>query len=232
MSAKQHYNNKKILGFTLIELIVVVAIMAILGVIFTDILIQAIRGQNKIKAINAVKQNGQVVMDKLSNEIRQAEKLVCIGKSILSPVDNTIVTYNGGVYSRYRLISPQPISNPTQNGVITRNDFSDEFIVRDVNGNFNEQDLCTVADITSTPLTNLSDTNTVSGVSLNFNKNDLGNSQPVFSKTASSEAGFGETIIIQFSATSGVGAGYTYDVTLKEGGILFKTAVGIRGGQR
>lgn len=228
MTAKHHYNKN--LGFTLIELIVVVAIMAVLGVIFTDILIQAIRGQNKVKAINMVKQNGQVVMDKLSNEIREAESLVCIGKKDMPVADvdcqttacDTIVIYKNGLYSRYRLVSP----TSSVNGVITRNDFSKDLIPDNT-----ENTLCGGADISNTPLTNLSDINTISGVSLDYYK-DNNNPKSVFSKTSSSEAGFGETIVIQFIATAGVEAGSNYDVTVKEGGIPFKTAVGIRGGQR
>lgn len=228
----KHHCNKKLLGFTLIELIVVVAIMAVLGVIFTDILIQSIRGQNKVKVINMVKQNGQVVMDKLSNEIRQAEDLVCVGKIGLTSVDcqttacDTIVTYKGGTYSRYRLVAPSPPTNPTVNGKITRNDFTKDLIP--IGG---ENTLCKDADISNTLLTNLSDTNTISGVSLDYMK-DGTNPKPVFNKTVSSEVGFGETIIIQFNAVAGVGAGYNFDVTVKEGGVPFTTAVNIRGGQR
>ncbi|OGD86188.1 hypothetical protein A2Z23_03165 [Candidatus Curtissbacteria bacterium RBG_16_39_7] len=59
-------------GFTLIELLVVIVIFAILGVVGTDLFSSVIRGTNKANVISEVKQNGQLAMDMIERNIREA----------------------------------------------------------------------------------------------------------------------------------------------------------------
>lgn len=200
-------------GFTLIEILVVVSVIGILGVIFTDILTQVLRGQSKVKIINQVKQNGQVVLDKLTNEIRQAEDIICIGDSNADLMKDTLVIVKNGIYSRYRL---HPQTN-TENGKITRNDFVESGFL-----GIAYSELCTSNVGYGGIVTTLTNTDPVSGVSVGIVE-----SSHVFEEKL--KAGYGSIITITFKATAGVKAGSAYEVSIKEGGVLFTTAAQVRG---
>lgn len=209
-------------GFTLIELLVVVAIMLILGVIFTNILIESLRGRNKVNAINQVKQNGQIVLDRLSNEIREAEKIICVGKytgrnnpngSTFSYKD-TVVIFKDGAFSQFRFIEPKPYFTPPVNGYIQKGDFTGT----DVLTSIPSSDYCTNIDPPPAhPYQFLTDTDLQKGISVSAL--NLGN---VFEQR-------GDSVIIKFAASAGIKAGYAYDVTVADGGIPFTTSVQARG---
>lgn len=208
------FNKQK--GFTIIELLVVVSIMAILGVIFTNILVDTIRGRNKVNAINQVKQNGQVVLDKLSNEIRDADGIVCVDKfGGGGGSKDTIVITTGGIYTQFRLFPPIPQGNPTSNGYIQKGTIHPD----DVNLNNNTPgNLCTSTTIPITQLRQfLTDSDPKNGVSV-----DVTPGEDVFEQN-------GNNIMIKFNASAGVLAGSAYDVTVAEGGIPFSTSVQVRG---
>ena len=59
-------------GFTLFELLVVVAVMIVIGLVGSDILINVVKGSNKVEIINKVKQNGSSVLDQMERKIRSA----------------------------------------------------------------------------------------------------------------------------------------------------------------
>lgn len=59
-------------GFTLVELLVVIAVMSVIGTISTDLFSSVIRGGNKANVINEVKQNGQQALDVMERYIRNA----------------------------------------------------------------------------------------------------------------------------------------------------------------
>lgn len=214
-------------GFTLIELLVVVTILVIMGVIFTNILIESLRGRNKVNAINQVKQNGQVVLDKLSNEIREAEKIVCVAKYTgagqnSGNAKDTIVIFKNGTFSQFRFFEPKPITAPTVNGSIRKMDFtSADLIDEDLENIVASSNLCT--EYTPPPENfnqSLTDADSQKGVSVN-----LLDSQNVFEQR-------NDSVIIKFSASAGVKAGYAYDVTVKDGGVPFTTSVQVRGIKR
>lgn len=207
--------NKK--GFTLVELLVVIIIMLIMGVIFTNILIESLRGRNKVNIINQVKQNGQVVLDNLSNEIRSAEKVVCVDKfgSPGGTPKDTIVIFKNGIFSQYRFFVP----TINANGYIKRGDFTGE----DTLTNISNSELCTAIDAGTFAINfnqNLTDTDTQKGVSIDLIKTPT--EQNVFEQR-------GDSVIIKFAALAGVKAGYAYDVTVADGGIPFTTSVQARG---
>lgn len=204
-------------GFTLIELLVVIAVMGILGVILSDLLIQVLRGQNKVRIINQVKQNGQVVLDKLTQEIRQADEIICKGDSDKDLVVDTIVLVKDGIYSRYRLHKPTP---GIENGKITKTDFTeDDFL------GIAYAELCTsnVNYGRGTPVS-LTDTDPNSGISVNTAVDASGNPIDVF-KIEDEKPQFTDIVTIKFRATAGVKAGEAYEATVADGGILFATAV-------
>lgn len=215
-------------GFTLIELIVVVGITGILSVILTDTLIQTLRGENKVKVLNRVKQNGQVVLGKLSSEIRQAEKVVCLGyrggDPDTSDEGDTIVVFRQGNYYRFRLNTPEE-TLPLKNGSITQESFTAEGLVDPVTDIIIEtSELCTEGNITRGIETTLSDTDLVNGVSL-----DLDSPRPVFEDISSNDTK--NIISIRFKAAQGMGTGQSYESSAQEGGVLFATTVQVRGGK-
>jgi prepilin-type N-terminal cleavage/methylation domain-containing protein len=59
-------------AFTLIELLVVIVVLGILGVVGTDLFSSVIKGTNKANVIAEVKQNGQLAMDIIERNIREA----------------------------------------------------------------------------------------------------------------------------------------------------------------
>lgn len=204
---------KDIKGFTLIEILVVIALLGVLGLILTNILTQVLRGQNKINTINLVKQNGQVILDKLSSEIRSAENIICIGKGTTSDPDNRIVLYRKGNYTRIKFKKP----TASTNGSFTREDFiKNDFI--DIT------QLC-ANEATYNQVNSLTDDNYSKGVSIGYD-----NGKPIFEKQ--SQAGSPDLVLIRFRAKEGVGqVSSAQENKVAEGGVLFTTAVSVRGGK-
>lgn len=201
-------------GFTIVELLVVVSIMAILSVIFTNILVDTLRGRNKVKAINQVKQNGQVALGQLSNEIRNADGIICVDKFVGGGggvEKDTLVISNGGVYTQFRLIS----STPTSNGYIQKGIINSDTVY---NNNNTPENLCTQTLISATDLMQkLTDSDPKNGVSV-----IVAPGEDVFKQS-------GDNIVIKFNATAGVSAGFAYDMTVVDNGIPFSTSVQVRG---
>lgn len=102
-------------GFTLIEILVAMAIVAIIGVIFVTIFANTLRGSNKSQVLASLKQNGQAILEKLGKNIRDADNVVCITPN---PAGQTIVIVKDGCYVRYRFIEPSSSPIPVQNGQI------------------------------------------------------------------------------------------------------------------
>jgi len=194
-------------GFTLIELLIVMTVMGILGFIFTDILTQSLRGQNKVKILNQVKQNGQVVLDRLVNEVHQAEKVICAGQ--YSGKD-TLVTFKQGVYYRFRIYPP---SGTTQNGYIAL-----DYPLYATNPCLEDQ--------SATERFILTDQDTHSGVSLDYDDTVVEFNSKIFA--VDSEAGYSDAVTIRFRATAGVEAGSLYEASVEEGGVLFNTTAQVR----
>lgn len=206
-------------GFTLIEILIVVGIMVTLGFIFTDIFLQTLRGGNKVNTVNRVKQNGQVVLDQLTNEIRQADKIVCTGNFSIISTD-TIVIYKNGQYSRFRLQSPTEDAN----GYIERSNF----FLNDIANSKTDSELC--SDIMTYPDTrNLTDNDEKNGVSVNFDKD--GETYKPFIKLEGMDtnSGYGDIVTIRFRANAGIKSDSSYETSVGDNGVLFTTAVLTRG---
>ncbi len=220
MKQKGFSAKREVKGFTLIEILVVMSIMAVLGLIFTNTLVQTLRNQNKVRVVNQVKQNGQVGLDRISNEIRQAERVFCINDNQANT--DTLILFRQGVYTRIRFAAPSPANNPTANGYISI-DYPDAANA-DCNG------------AQSLPQS-LTDQDTKNGVSIDFNPLTAGFpklrdplvSDKIFTKN--SLPGYPDTINIKFRATSGVSAGRMFENLVSDNGVLFDTTVEVRGGR-
>lgn len=207
-------------GFTLIEILIVITITGILGFILTDLLTQVLRGQNKINTVSLVKQNGQVILDKLSNEIRSAENLICVDTNSNNPgqLNDTIVLFRNGNYSRIRFRKPEQGIN-LKNGYFTKEDFTKD----DIPDDLNDPQLCTDNSLKG-QISYITDKET-NGISINY----YDDYQPIFEKQF--QLGFPDLILIKFKASEDVNAGKTAESTVTTGGVLFTTAVSVRGGK-
>lgn len=88
-------------GFTLVEILVVMAIVAIVGIIMVVIFTNTLRGSNKSQILSVIKQNGQAVLENMNNNIRNADNLVC--PTLDGNSSNTAVVVKNGTYTRYRI---------------------------------------------------------------------------------------------------------------------------------
>ncbi len=93
-------------GFTLIEMIVVVAVLIIMGAILSQIFSNTLRGSNKAQVLSSIKQNGQSALDTMDKTIRQADKVVCV-----SLTGNEIVTFQSGTYTKFAFVAPTLLIN-------------------------------------------------------------------------------------------------------------------------
>lgn len=220
-------------GFTLIEILVVVSLVAIVGLILTNSLVQTLRGEGKTKIINQVKQNGQVVLDKLTNEIRQAKGVICINTNTDNtgnPNDTIVILNQDNSYTRFRFYPPQPGIGPISpsNGSFKKINFTTQDVIAfGIDTTQYNPTLCTNSTDFGQTSEIITNTDTFSGVSIDYHSPG-GVKQPIFSKNTLS--GFADTVTVKFAAFAGIEAGSAYEAIVKEGGILFTTTVQVRGG--
>ena len=202
-------------GFTLIEMLIAISVISIIGFILTDIMSQVFRGQNKINTVSLVKQNGQVVLDKLSNEIRSAEKVICNGSAVGGPKD-TVVLFRNGNYTRFRFVLPTALAS----GYFSREDFTQD----DIPDGVTDLTLCTETGVIRGQQSFLTDKDS-NGVSIGYD-----GTNPIFEKQP--EAGSPDIILIRFRAGKSVSAvTKTPENTVSDGGVLFTTAASVKGGK-
>ncbi len=194
-------------GFTLAEILVVIAVISILGLLIVTIFSRTLRGTNKSQIISAIKQNGQAVLETMDKTIRGADNLVCISND----PDNTIVVIKGGKYTRFRF---QVYPDKTRNGIV----FQDN-PVAGLNDSdpklFLKNKICNPQDPMSVTQT-LTDNNSQTGVNLisgSFKKSDP---QP----------GFKDIVSIQFVLGPGVDAAKAVAGQIDE--VSFQTSIELR----
>ena len=97
-------------GFTMVEILAVISILAVVGIILTEIFIRTLRGSAKAQVLASIKQNGQAVMDNMDKTIRGTDNVVT---ACTIPL-NGIIVFKGGTYTRFLFILP----TSSQNGYI------------------------------------------------------------------------------------------------------------------
>lgn len=88
-------------GFTLIEMLVVVAIVGVVATISTQIVLSLIRSNNKTNVQNEVKQNGSYTIDLIERDVRAATAAISTDSTnlTLTSQDGSTVAYTCGVKS-------------------------------------------------------------------------------------------------------------------------------------
>ncbi len=179
-------------GLTLVETLVVIAVLALAGGLLLTVFTRTLRGGNKSQIIGVIKQNGQSVLELIDKTIRDSDNVVCVS----TPSSNSLTVVQNGVYTRYRFVPSNTVNglieqdNPTKqiDQVTGKEETETVFINR----------ICADADPMPLP-TILTDTNSQTGISVIAN-----NSQPFV--TRSKLSGFKDTVTIQFALKPGVGA--------------------------
>ena len=198
--------KRKFKGFTLVEMLVVMAILSIVGVLIVAIFTNTLRGSNKSQILLAIKQNGQAVLETMDKSIRNADELICIGNNSI------VVRSKQGEYIRYTIILDP--SKKTNGSILYDNpvqsaEQSYESFKADACNIFGAVDL-------SSPVI-LTDTREQSGVSV------VGGS---FSRNQSADADFEDVITIQFVLARGVKAPVV--LTGQIDPVTFQTSVELR----
>lgn len=183
-------------GFTLVEILVVIAIVAIMGIILVAIFTNTLRGSNKAQVLAVIKQNGQAVLEDMDKTIRGADNVLC--PDIIPPTTSTtstnlvVVSVSTGVYTRYRFIN----STSNTNGLLQQDKPSkkkdDSTGSEETDGAFRNR-VCNLNDPMA-QLTVLTDTNAQSGVSVTNG-----------SFTRSKQPGSEDSVTVKFDLDHGVG---------------------------
>lgn len=107
-------------GFTIIEILVVIAVLSVIAVIFTEIFLRSVRGNNKAQLISKMKQEGQAALALFDTTLRNAEVIICpfLPVSGGESSSQTLIVKNGDGYIRVKFKDPMPVDNPTVNGYI------------------------------------------------------------------------------------------------------------------
>ena len=73
---KTEQNNRQATGFTLIEILVVVGLLAVMAAIGSNMFFTTLRSSNKSKTLTTVKQNGDYALTTIERLIRDSEKVI------------------------------------------------------------------------------------------------------------------------------------------------------------
>lgn len=171
-------------GFTLVELLVVIAVLFIVGLLVLYIFTNSLRGSNKAQILSSIKKNGQAVLEPIDKQIRSSDNVICppISSLSTSAQSSGLVIEKSGAYTRFRFV----VATSTINGTITKDNPTRES-TESISSFINR--VCNTQDPQSSPLT-LSDTNAQTGVSI---QNGL------FIRNKSS--GFKDIVTVKFQVT-------------------------------
>lgn len=194
-------------GFTLVEILVVIAITAIVGTILVAIFANTLRGSNKAQILSNIKQNGQAVLENMDKTVRGADNVVCT-----SADGTTLTVVRNGLYTRYKFFP----SSADANGYIQQ----DNPVLPETG----TSSVCTDPIGTDAPAVNtLTDTGTRTGVSVDCVLSGCA-ARPVFSRNSSE--GYKDQIIIQFNLKPGTGVPQAISDQIDP--VTFKTTIGLR----
>lgn len=177
------FNKRNQLGFSIMEVVLSIGIIAVIGVITSNLLTRTFRTSTDAELTSKLKQNGSVASNILSEAIRMADSVVCYGP-VVPPYKWIVIRTAQGTYNLFRFVDP--VGNPvTLNGYITRQDkippsYFDSFCVTNP-PNFTTNVLLTDNNINSGVSISGGEFTKISGsvgkdtVTIKFNVNPAGN---------------------------------------------------------
>jgi prepilin-type N-terminal cleavage/methylation domain-containing protein len=182
-------------GFTLIEMLVVMAVLSIISGFILTIFTRTLQGGNKAQIVQTMKQNGQTILETIDKNVRSADSISCVSTPAIS-----LVVAKAGVYTRYRFIAPTASANGyiqqdspvKQIDLSTSKEETDQAFINRV---------CTNTDPMSQAVI-ITNTQSISGISVNCVSNDC-NANPIFKRDRL--AGYKDQILIKFQTEAGVG---------------------------
>lgn len=149
--------SKYCAGFTLAEIMVVLAVMTIVGIIVIETFVRSLRGGSKSEAVALLKQNGQQLMEALDKNVRNSDAIICpvFPTGTQTATSDLLAVTNGGIFTRYRFKSA---TNNTNGQII------EDHPIRGERVSFSEflTDLCTNTDYPGATPSILTDTSNVS----------------------------------------------------------------------
>ncbi len=179
-------------GFTLAELLIVIAVLSTAGLLVLSVFTSSLRGSNKAQILSSIKKNGQSALDSMDKTIRNADNLVC--PTLLFPVF-TLVIVKDGIYTRYRFIAQTSLVNgQIQQDIPVKQNVKDSNPPREETDSELADRVCPDLSFMLPPNV-LTDTDPKSGVSVEEG-----------SFTTNSSPGFKNQVKIQFKLKPGVGA--------------------------
>lgn len=207
-------------GFTLVEMLVVIAILAVMGGVLTEVFVRTLRANNKSQVLSLIKQNGQNAFEEMDKAVRNSQTVLCPytsntpSKILVISKKSEIAPYASELF-RFTYIAPTGSSN----GYITQDTPSDP--------NFNPQSDAQCASSVGT-VTNLTNNNAQTGVSVQaVNANDVplnGVNDGPFTRIITP----GSKDTVSFSFTVGPGVQSPTAVTGQIDPVEFKTIVVLR----
>lgn len=192
-------------GFSMVEILVVMGVMAIVGVVLVMIFANTLRGSNKSQVLAVIKQNGQSVMDNIDKTIRNADEIVCPRPALINNPSTKIVVVKNGVYSRFWMIN----ENGSSNGYVVL-DFPTP-LPREAT----QEKMCDATDISMVSPQILTDTNTLTGVSV---KSGTFSQSPV--------PGYKTAVTVKFELDNGIAVPVIIGSQIDP--VAFQTTIGLR----
>ena len=221
MTKEQAQDEGRENGFTLAEIMVVMAITAVVGTILVLIFTNTLRGSGKSQILAVIKQNGQSVLGNIDKTVRDADNIIC--PTGISPSCSILVVVKDGVYTRYRMVLPDS-SDPVplscnENGCIAWDQPSKENDLDPNTGQLKSDsqfinDVCLPNSLMSQAAV-LTDTNSQTGVSVE---------DGFFTRNKS--AGYKDQLTIEFKL--GPGAGVPQAIKEQIDPVKFQTTVQLR----
>lgn len=199
-------------GFTLVELLVAITVTVILGLVMTSVLLQSLRGEKKANLISQIKQSGQFTLDKMANEIRQADKILCPDSPAAG--SRLVILVDGHKYIRYGYYV-NPVTG--YNAYLARDDITSSWLdcPAALSGALDQS--------TAQILTNQDGVN---GINIDEDKGYItGQDHEIF--TVDKKEGYPDAVTIRYRAFGGVKSGQTYETSIPDG-VLLMTTVKVR----
>ncbi len=194
--------NRK--GFSLLEIIIGIAILGLIGGLLGGILTRVYKGNNKTTLVGSIKQNGQTSLSTLDSAIRNAETVVCPSTTLTST--NLVIQNKDGSYTRFTFIPP----SLNANGYI-------------------EQDILTLANPSDAPnLCNTTNFPPLAPFPITDRNPSTGISVISGSFKVQKSSGLKEIVSIQFEISPPILGGSGFENTIGGDKIGFQTTVQLR----